>query len=271
MTSGRIPEEQARELWRRAAELQAAEQQRNERLLPAERATGGLSLEQVAAAAEGAGIDPDYVRVALAEQQLPDSDRIDQNLWTARWLRRLLRQPDMLEAQRSIAAPPARVLEALRVVAARPAFDMMNETMIGTDPLQDGVVIYRVSKSNDDFHRDINFADVRVLLFRIRADGEQTRLHVRAPLYRRGVNLALTGGAAGLAGWLGATAGGALPVFAGSAALAVAPVALGGVVGTLLGVGAYRSLYRAFYQGGAGAIQRLLHAVAAEAETGKIS
>lgn len=268
MTQGRITEDQARELWRRAAELQATEQQHSERVLPVERTSGGLSLEQVAIAAEGAGIDPDFVRVALAEKQLPDSDRIDQNLWSARWLRRLLRQPDVLDVQRIIAAPPAGVLDALRSVGAKPTFEMMHEETIGEDPVLDGVLVYRIVSANTDYHRDLNFADVRVLLFRIRPHEGGTRLHVRAPLFRRGVNLAITGGAAGLTGWLGAGLGGALPVLAGSAALAFAPVALGATAGAVAGVAAYRKLYRGFYDGGAGALKRLVQAVAVEAEAG---
>ncbi|HEX6062844.1 MAG TPA: hypothetical protein VFZ04_01430 [Longimicrobiales bacterium] len=268
MTQGRITEDQARELWRRAAELQATEQQHSERVLPVERTSGGLSLEQVAIAAEGAGIDPDFVRVALAEKQLPDSDRIDQNLWSARWLRRLLRQPDVLDVQRIVAAAPAGVLDALRSVGAKPTFEMMHEETIGEDPVLDGVLVYRIVSANTDYHRDLNFADVRVLLFRIRAHEGGTRLHVRAPLFRRGVNLAITGGAAGLTGWLGAGLGGALPVLAGSAALAFAPVALGATAGAVAGVAAYRKLYRGFYDGGAGALKRLVQAVAVEAEAG---
>src|SRR5688572_14333865 len=76
----RIPEEEARELWRRAAELQAAAEQASQsdhRL--ALRNAPGMSLEQVSAAAEGAGIDPDYVRVAFAERQLPDAQDINRS------------------------------------------------------------------------------------------------------------------------------------------------------------------------------------------------
>ena len=61
-TNPHISEEQARELWRRALQLQnAAEREAPEphALVPASR---GLSLDQVAGAAEAAGIDADYVR-----------------------------------------------------------------------------------------------------------------------------------------------------------------------------------------------------------------
>jgi hypothetical protein len=268
MRQPNITEEQARELWRRAAELQAAEQRHQDRQLPAERVTGGLSLEQVATAAEGAGIDPDYVRVALAETQLPDSDRIDRNLWSARWLRAILREPDVIEAARNIAASPARVHDALRAVAASPNYELQLEETIGHDAVRDAVLVYRMVNEQTGFHKDMNFADARVLLFLIRPAPAGTRLSVRVPLYRRGVNLAVTGGSAALLGWGGSAAGGALPIVAGSAALAMAPVVIGGAAGVVAGVALYRKLYRSFFSGGAAAVKRLLQAVATEAEAG---
>ena len=269
MNQGRITDEQARELWRRAAELQAAEQHSQDRLLPPERPSGGLSLEQVATAAEGAGIDPDYVRVALAETQLPDGDRVDRNLWSARWLRRILREPDVIEITRTIAATPARVHEALRVVAARPTYELQHEATIGHDPVQDAVLVYRIVAGQSGFHGDMNWADARVLLITIRPDVAGTRLKVRAPLFRRGINLALTGGSAALLGWGGSALGSAVAALAGSAALAFAPIVLGGMAGVAGGVAAYRGLYRAVYRGGAGALKRLAQAMAAEAEQTK--
>jgi hypothetical protein len=267
MDPRRISEEQARELWRRAAELQAAEQHRHDRLPAGERAPAGLSLEQVATAAEGAGIDPDYVRVALAEKQLPDSDRIDRDLWSARWLRAILREPDVIEAARPIAAPPARVHEALRIIAARPAYDLVHETTIGDDPLHDAVLVYRLGNTSSTFQNEMNFADARVLLCMLRPDEAGTRVSVRVPLYRRGVNLALTGGSAALLGWGGAAGGAAVSAIFGTAALAMAPVVAGGMAGALAGVAAYRGLYRLVYRGGVRAVKQLLQSIAMEAET----
>jgi hypothetical protein len=266
----RISDEQARELWRRAAELQAAAEPGHQRALVAD--TSGLSLEQVAQAAEGAGIDPDYVRVALAEKQLPDADALDRDLWTARWLRKILREPDAIEQSRVIAAAPPAVFAALRAVAARPAFDLILESTIGSDPVRDAVLVYRLGSDASNFQNHLDFADARVLLFTIRPEAEQTRIRVRVPLYRRGVNLALTGGASTLVGAggmsLGASASAALPAaISATAALAMLPVALGGIAGAALGVGLYRGLYRWMYRDGAGAIGKLLQAIAMETET----
>src|SRR5690606_20484057 len=70
-----ISEEAARALWRRAAQLQAGAERRMEegfRRLP-DRSTGyddavdGLHPDEVRAAAEEAGISPEFVQIALAE------------------------------------------------------------------------------------------------------------------------------------------------------------------------------------------------------------
>lgn len=270
-----VTEDQARALWRRAAELQAAAERSRDQLAPVEISADGLTLEQIAQAAEGAGIDPDYVRVALAEQQLPDSDRIDRNLWTARWLRALMRAPDVIDAARIINAPAAAVLTALRSVTTRPSFEMIPEATVGEDPLRDGVLVYRLISRNDGFHQTMNFSDVRVFLFTIRAEGDATRLRARVPLFRRGVNLSITGGLSGLMGWggasLGAAATGLLPAAVGGAALvAAAPIVIGGLAGITAGVKLYGTLYRSFYKAGSAGVTQLLHAVAVEAENPKI-
>jgi hypothetical protein len=71
----RIPEDAARAIWLRAAELQAEAERRSEervRQIPAvtgddESESDGLRPEDVRAAAEEAGISPEFVQIALAE------------------------------------------------------------------------------------------------------------------------------------------------------------------------------------------------------------
>jgi hypothetical protein len=72
--SDRISEEAARSIWRRAAQLQAEAERRLEetRALPVASRSGvsdmdGLHTEDVRAAAEEAGISPEFVQIALAE------------------------------------------------------------------------------------------------------------------------------------------------------------------------------------------------------------
>jgi hypothetical protein len=264
-----ITDEQARELWQRAAELQAAAERGNERGLELPAEPTGLSLDQVAIAAEGAGIDPDYVRVARSEQQLPDADRIDRNLWSARWLRAILREPDAIELSRLVNAAPQHVLNALRTIAAKPAFDLNLEATLGDDPLTDAVLIYRVGTGS--FKDEMDWTDARVFLFTIRASDNATRLRVRVPLYRRGINLGLTGATGMVGTWagasLGAGASAALPAaLATSVAMAMVPVAIGGLAGLALGVGLYRGLYRVVHRSGVSGVDKLLQAIGTEAE-----
>lgn len=256
-----ISDEQARALWQRAAELQAAAEGEPRALAVA--SSDGLSLEQVAAAAAGAGIDPDFVRVALAEQQLPDAPEIDRRHWAARWLRVVLREADAMETSHCIAAPAESVLTALRATAAKPAFEMIDEGTLGDDPLRDGILVYRLT-GDSSFHTSLDFADARVLLLTIRAEGEQTRIRIRVPLYRRGINLGLTSATAGLGAWGGYAAGTALSSIAGLVGLAALPVTIGALAGAALGVGAYRGAYRMVYRKGMAALRRLLQAITAE-------
>jgi hypothetical protein len=267
----RITDEEAAELWRRAAELQIAAERAEtaSRAAPADEADG-LSLAQVSAAAAGAGIDPEYVRLALAERRLPDAASIRRDLWTARWFRRLVHETDAIEATRAIPAPPARVLEAIRTVAADPSYHMTLEDALGDDPLADGVLVYRLGESNSSFHWDMNVTDARVLILAVRPHDGQTLLRVRVPLFRRGINFVLTGTLSGMGGAGGAfggmALGGAIATALGvTAAVALAPAALGAVAGGVLGVAGYRKAYSWVLRQGDSALHRLLQAIALEA------
>ncbi|MGH7471144.1 MAG: hypothetical protein ACRENP_24615 [Longimicrobiales bacterium] len=274
MSPERISEEEARRLWQRAVELQnAAEQaeQGSQALTPV--TGGGFSLEQVSAAAQGAGIDPDYVRLALAEQRLPDAGAIRRDRWDARLFRWLMvNESDAIELTRFINAAPSDVLAAVRSVFVGAPFELVAENSLGADPLRDGVLVHRKTGFRSSFQSDLEWADVRVLITTLRPEADGTRMRIRAPLFRRGINLTLTGGFAGLAGaggiWGGATAGGFLATVLGttSAAVLLAPAVAGALAGGVIGVGVYRLLYRAVVRGGASALQRLMQAVALAAE-----
>ena len=267
----RIPEEEALALWRRAAELQLLAE-RSATALPPTRAAddSGLSLEQVAAAAEGAGIGPDWVRLALAERRLPDADRIRPEDWRARWLRRLVSPVDAIQLSRRIAATPQRVLATFHAVATRAPFGLALENRVGDDPLRDAVMVYRTAAqtTSSPFTWAVEWADIRVVLITIRPDDDGTRILLRAPLFRRGINLALTGGATGVVGAGGAWTGSALG--AGLSALGIAAggvlAGVGAVVGGAAGVAAYRALYRSAVRSGEGALRGLMDAVALETE-----
>lgn len=268
----RISEEEARALWRRAAELQASAERARP---PARRtvvpASPDYTLEQVSAAAAGAGIDPDFVRLALAEQMLPDAAEVRRDRWTARWLRRIVGDADVVEIVRAIPAPAARVLAAFQTVAARPNYNLLLESRIGREPLGDAVHVYRLDAAGltrTPFHSTLDFADIRVLLVRVRERGDHAELHIRAPLFRRGANLVVGGTGAGVLGasgaWAGFSAAGALG--AATTLLLAAPAVAGVAAGGALGFAAFRKLYHSIIGSAEVALRAMVRAVELEAE-----
>lgn len=272
--SQRVTDEEARELWRRAAELHAAAERSRTTRAVVRTGERGLTLEDVSAAAEGAGIGGDYVRLALAERRLPDGDAIRRDRWAARWLRRVVGDADAIEVSRVVRAGPARVLAAFRAIAERPPYGLRLEDGIGEDPLRDGVLIYRrAAQAPSAFDGALELADARVVFVTVRPEGEGgARLRVRVPLFRRGVNLTLGGVSAGMLGaggsWGGWTLGGALAAALGvaSAAALVLPAGVGAVAGGALGLAGFRRLYHGLVRRAESALRGLLGAVAIEAE-----
>src|SRR5690606_6000432 len=122
--SERVTDEEARELWRRAAEVHAAADRSRAGRAVVRAGERGLTLEDVSAAAEGAGIGADYVRLALAERRLPDGGAIRRDRWAARWLRRVVGDADAIQVSRVVQAEPARVLDAFRAIAERPPYGL---------------------------------------------------------------------------------------------------------------------------------------------------
>lgn len=268
----RIGDEEARDLWRHAVELQmAAEREPGARRALKEGEATGLSLAQVSEVARGAGIDPEFVVLALAERRLPDSEAIRRDRTAVRWMNRL-GGADVFQAVRVLDAPPAVVLDAFRAVAATPAFHMEHEATLGHDPVQDAVLVYRIeSIAASSFHSEMDLADARVILVTMRPEGNGTRLRLRIPRFRRGLNLTIAGVCTGVLGaggsFGGAAAGGAIAALLGTASLAVvaAPAVLGALVGGSAGLAGYRQLDRWVFRSGEKSLNRLLRAVAVEA------
>ena len=269
----RILEDEARELWRRAAELQAAAEQARSEHAVSVQDTSALSLEQVSAAAEGAGIDPDYVRIALAERRLPDINDIDRTKIPV--LRRLLDyEVEAVEVSRWIPATAERAVAAVREVAPSDTYGLTLESTLGKDPSVDGVMVYRINdaKTNSTFHSDTNWADMRVLLITVRPEADGSRIRIRAPLFRRNTNVAITGSFAAFNGFwgfkVGGGIGGSLAALLGvsSAAAVLGPAVAGALVGGGIGVGAYRYIYKWVTRGGESALNRLLQSIAMKAE-----
>ncbi|MFW6085325.1 MAG: hypothetical protein ACODAA_08935 [Gemmatimonadota bacterium] len=281
----RVSDEEAREIWRRAVRLQGAAERAEARdeLPSSENAPGAhdpsaLPVEQVVGAAKEAGISADHVLLALAERRLVDWEAIRPERWTTRWLRRLVGHADAVEVSRFVRASPVRVLDAVDGVTAAGEFELAAEGRYGEDPAQGIALVFRnappsTGSGPSGFHLALDVADARALIATIRAEGEGTRLRLRAPLYRRGLNLALAGGSAGLTGGGGAAggvaAGEAAAGLLGAASLAGvwSGAALGLILGGGVGVWGYRKLYSWGVGKGDAAVRRLASAIAMAAES----
>src|SRR5262245_36653719 len=127
MTDGRrLTEEEAQQIWVRAAELQAAaaEASSKRRALPSEATReAGYDLTQVRAAASDVGIAPEFVAVALAELE----DRAGAGVAPAdRWADRVAGSTDRaLVVIRRIEAPAETVHGAMRRVLERHRFSLI--------------------------------------------------------------------------------------------------------------------------------------------------
>jgi hypothetical protein len=271
-----ISEDEARALWRRAAELQSRAEDREEySVAPVLEDEHALSADEVLAAAEGAGIVTDYVRVALVERALPDLAWRTRGDWMG-LLRFLTRyETDAIERVVLVNAAPERVLYSLEQLLSRQTYALIAERAYGDDPLRNGVYVYRVSdrvrkkfglSSGSDFQRELNIADGRYVLLTVReADGQASQLSVRVPLLRRGENVALFTISAAALGLFGTTlASYIMPIIGMPTALSVLIPGVVGAAGVITGAAVYRRIYRWATQRGEAALERLLHAVLLE-------
>lgn len=270
-TISRLSDAEARELWERALELQEAAERAVEARRLAKSGEEGLKLEHVAQAAEAAGINPDFVLLALAERQLPDGADIRRDDWRAKWLRRAVSDLDAIEATRRIEASPERVLEALHEVSTRPAFDLALESVVGPgeDPTEQVLVYRRQGAAWSRFSGNMEAADARVLLFAVRSLAGGCQLRVRVPMFRRGLNLGLAGVVAGVLGaagsWSAWSLGALVAAGVGGAALAV-PAGIGALAGGAIGLSGFRAFYERMARHGETGLYDLLNTIAAEAE-----
>jgi hypothetical protein len=268
-----LTDAEAARLWQRASELQEEAEREASALVPSGASLdfSRLQVEQVTRAAAESGISPDLVLMALAEQRLPDAARIDPRDWRARWVRRLISETDAIEVRRAFrATTPEGVLAALVSTAATPAFALQRESTLGTsDDTAEEVFVWRLAPASTPFHSALGLADVRVLLISMRHVDDGVCLRIRAPLFRRGINLGAAGVAtvaAGVGGsWsmttLSGMAAGALGLTAAS--LVLVPAAVGTLLGGAAGLVAYRRLYQRLACEGSTALRTLLDAVEA--------
>jgi len=261
MTPGRdrIDEERARAIWLRAAELQAEAARRMEersRLLaasPEASPEDGLDPEAVRVAAIEAGISEEFIDLALAESRGSLEGEGGLSGWRDRAATRLLgTDVRRLDFSRVIAAPPARVLEAMQQVLPNTPYQLTLRDTVGDDPLDGAVLVFHVpgvvGLSYTAFAYRMSWADLRELRFVLRPldGGSRTEVSVTVPLERsRRINWMVGHILPAGGGFVGGMAGMAVAKATALAGAAVAaPIALGALA--LAGGGSWvmKSLYR---------------------------
>lgn len=153
-----ISEEEARAIWRRAAELQAeaATRLRQRYQLPQQASssggssdpTSGYRLGDVERAAVEAGIASEFVTLALAEG--PSAGPLDAVEPSSReervWRTMLGTSRRSLLVARRFAAPPRLVLEAIGQTVAQFPWEMTLRDTVGGHPLDGGILVFHVKR-----------------------------------------------------------------------------------------------------------------------------
>ncbi len=290
----RISEEEARALWRRAAELQADAarrlEERSRQLAPREQTSDtveadGYRLADVRAAAEDAGISPEFLDHALVESRnraVVEGADAQPSAMAASFLGQ---PPRAIEVSRVIHAPAEEVYAAMQRVLPERPFHLSLIDHHGADPIDGGMLVFKVpaysytaTAADQSFAYEMLWADLKQLVFSLRrldTSPPATELTVRASLtysHRKNmwVGASLSGLVAALGGVGGAFTGGATAVAFGIGGLAVGAVVvgfLGASFGGLAMLG-YRRLYRYALRRGEKAIRDLLGAIAVDIETG---
>ncbi len=292
----RISEEKARALWRRAAELQAEAarrlEERSRQLAPRGQAADkgeaeGYRLTDVRAAAEEAGISPEFVDHALAEARSRASVEGAQARPSAMAARFLGHPPATLEVSRVIHAPAEEVYAAMQRILPRRPFRLSLTDHYGADPLDGGVLAFNVpaysytaALTDQSFAYEMAWAELKQLLFSLRrldTDPPATELTVQASLTRSQKHSMWVGGAisgvvASFSGIVGGFAGTAVGTALGLGGLA-AGTAVAGFLAGAAGVGGlamlgWRRVYRYALRRGEKAIRNLIGSIAVDIETG---
>jgi hypothetical protein len=273
----RLSEEEALRVWKRAADLQAATGDSELRAPVASSETAqqtGYDVRQVREAAAGAGIGPEFVALALAEEQDAGpgrGDRID------RWAERLNgRGPRFLVVSRRFDRP----IEEVYAVAQR-VFRSHNLNLIDShgQPLDGGLLVFALPSAGaggnfvvSNLVTRTRVEEIHLRLLPLDQNNCAATLSVPLGGARRahlGVGAALTAGGGIVGGWAVGALGAALaiPLSIGAAAGAAViggAILLGFGAGSGLGVAGSRAVHRSGQRRGTAALERLLQAVGIE-------
>lgn len=268
-----LTEEEARRIWRRAAELQAEAAKRLEarsRALVDEADTpdDGYARTHVRQAAVEAGISPEFVDAALAEGA--------EGAGATSWARRLVEAgltgslPRAYEVSRVFDHPPDEVYRALQQLLPSGPYQLNLVDIEGPHPLEGGIMVFEVPNPSglggprSEFLNDLRiWADMKSIRLRLRpvaSEGRHSEVTVFASLdHTRKVNAWVGGSLLSIGGFLGGVVGVGV---AGPLGLVAAPFVL------VTGSSGWRWLSAWGVRKGRGAIERLLQAVSGHMRTG---
>ncbi len=290
-----VSEEEAAELWKRAAQLQAeaarraeitARREANDELAPAagREPSEGYAVTHVRAAAVEAGIGEEFVDAALADLRV---ERAVGPKGRRSLARRFLGNPDdAVVASRVINAPIPDVLEAMEAVLPEDPFNLTLKDRRG-DPTQGNLLVFDIPGASmtgvgqPGFTGQASHADLREIYASLRPVGEGAcELTMRSPVawafgMNAGIGALITGAGAGIGlgggSALAAVLGG-MTAMAGMATLSAVVAAIAVVGGVVAGgSGAhwfFRKLYAFAIDKGDRALEAALGAVAMRAEGG---
>lgn len=283
----RLTEEEAQQVWRRAAELQAvaaerAEQRRRAVTAGTAFAADGLALTDVLDAAVEAGIGEEFIEAAIAELQNEGEMRPPPGSLMAKAADKLLDGPAyVLTVTREMLGGPDATFEAMQRVFPNAPFHLLLRDTRGAEIFIDGILVFEASldASRTAFQRNLARASIRRLFVTVRAVREQPdrcEVAIRAPVGGVGPSVLVSGGLTGLVGGSGAIAGAAaapsLAALIGATGLVftsimggtavVSGVAFGG-----LALSAYRALRDRSLQRATDALEGMIQALAVDVRT----
>lgn len=272
-------------IWKTAARLQAdAARRLDERSKNiassgnTEKTIGNsLSLHEVQSIAEEAGINTEYVALALKEieaQKLHPKAVTDRQM---KWANRLLgTDANELSISRVIQATPEQVMESLKRILPTAPYNLKLLDVIGdTENLQNAMLVFEVPTFDmgmggedvfSSFKYNMSIPDLNRLMVSLHALGEnQTEISFRADMrHGKARNLKWGGWITGILGGLGGLIGGAMGRKTGDV---VSGSVLGTFLGTLFSGWLYRWAYRSGLSKSEEELGKLLSAISVDART----
>ncbi|MBT8401116.1 MAG: hypothetical protein KJO98_11615 [Rhodothermia bacterium] len=279
--------DEAQEIWRIAARLQAEAAQRLENRSkaladPSDRGSQDhkFSVGELTAIAEEAGIDAEFVQVALEEREAQRYSSVTLSDEAGDRASRFLRTPEnRIDISRVIRAPKKDVLDAMRAIFPAPPYNLELMEVVGDeDRLADSMLVFKVPQLSmvttaselNMFSYHMSIADLNRMIVRMHAlDENSTEVSVQLDMrYGKVRNLTYGVGISAIFATLfGLIVGLAMGKKVGVAE-GIAGFLLTGIVTGYFSSWLYRWAYRRGLKKGESQIEDLLKRVDVTARTG---